>query len=89
MDKHREDGRNGLPSVSGSGHPVGGGIRSADDRTGVILPGAKVSASTVFGVWGGDGIGVSISPPTDTVQEGNGRETALGDHDPLQRATHL
>ena len=60
-----------------------------DDRRGIILPVETASESKVFGVRGGDGVGVDGSPPTDVAREGNGRETALGEHGPRQRATHL
>ena len=63
-DKRQEDGQNGLPSVPGIRHPVGGGIQTVDDGRRVILLGEKESASTVFGVWVGDGAGVAASPPT-------------------------
>ena len=85
----REDGWNGLPYVSGSRHPVRGGIQMADGRRGVILPLDIASENTVFGVWVVDGVGVAGSLPTDAAQEGNGRETSSGYHGPQRRATHL
>ena len=63
-EKHWEDGWNGLLYVSDSRHPVGGGIRTADDRRGIILPGETASESTGFGLWGGDDVGVTGSPHT-------------------------
>ena len=81
--------RIGLPPVAGSGHPVGGGVRAADDRTGTILPGETASTITVLRMWGGHEVGVAGSPPTYAALEGNGRDTASGDHAPRQRATYL
>ena len=75
--------------MSGRRHPVGGGIETADDRRGIVLPGKKASESTVFGFRGGYGIGVAGSPPKESAQEGNGRETPLGDYTPRRRATHI
>ena len=71
-----------MPSMPGSGHPVGGGIQTAYDGHGIILLGETASESTVFGVQGVDGIGFTDIPPTDAVREGNRRETALRDHAP-------
>ena len=88
-EKRQEDGQNGLTYVSGSSHPVGGGIQTADDRRRIIPPGETASESTVSGVRGGDGVGVAVSPPKDTAQEGNAREMSLGYHGPRRRATHL
>ena len=62
-EKHWEDGWNGLLYVSDSRHPVGGGIRTADDRRGIILPGETESDITVFGVQGEYGIEVTDIPP--------------------------
>ena len=73
----------------GSRHPVGGGVQEADDGHVIIIPGEAASESAVFGVWGGDGVGVAVSPPTDSTQEDCGRETELGDHGLQQRATNL
>ena len=81
-EKCREDGRNGLPSLSGSNHPVGGGIRAVDDGHGAIIPGEAEIHSAVFGVWGGNGNGVINSPSTEAAWEGIGRWVALGDHRP-------
>ena len=58
-----------MPSVSVSGNPVGGGIQMANDGRGIILPVETASNSKVFRVRGGDGIGISGSLPTDSVQE--------------------
>ena len=88
-DKLQEDVQNGLPSVSGSRHPVEGSIQRADDRIMIILTRETVSESTVFGVRGGDAVGVAGSTTTESAQEGNGREMALGDHVHRQRDTHL
>ena len=77
-EKLREEGWNGLPSVSGSGHPVGGRIKTEDDGHRIILPGETESESTVFRVQVGDAVGVSGSPPKDSAREGNMREKALG-----------
>ena len=41
----------------------------------IILPGETESESTVSGVWGRYGVGVSGSPPTDAEWEGNERGT--------------
>ena len=38
-DEWWEDGRNGMPSLSVSGHPVVGGVRLADDKRGALIPG--------------------------------------------------
>ena len=56
-----EDSQNGLTSLSGIGHPVGGGVRAADDRRRIIIPGKAASESEVFGVWGEYGVEVSVS----------------------------
>ena len=88
-EKCWEDSRNGLPLVSGSGHPVRGGIRTSDDGHEVILLVETSSESTVFGVQGGNNIGVAVSTPTGATREGNRRETALGDSVPRKRTTHL
>ena len=44
------------------------------------MPGESDSQGAVFGVWVENGDGVSGSPSTDALQEGCGREVALGDH---------
>ena len=75
--------------MSGIGHPVIGGVQAADDGRRIIIPGEEESESAVFGVWGGDGVGVSDSTPTDVAQEGSGRETALGDHGSRRISTNL
>ena len=75
--------------VSGGGHPVGGGIQTKNNGRGIILPGEIASASTFFRVGGVDTIGVDGSTPTYEEWEGNMRETALRNHGPRQRATHL
>ena len=87
--KFREEVRNGLPFLLGSGHPVGGGVRAADDRRAIIIPGEAASQGAVFGVWGLDGVGVDGIPPTYTSQEGSGREMALVVHGPRRRALSL
>ena len=38
-EKCREDGRDGMLSLSGSGHPIGGGVRAEDDRYDTIVTG--------------------------------------------------
>ena len=60
-----------------------------DNRIRIIIPGEAASRGVVFGVCGGCGVGVSGSPPPDTEREGIGREKALGDHGPRQRATNI
>ena len=85
-DKHWEDGQNGLPSMSGSGHPFGGGIQTEDDRRRIILPVETEIESTVFGVRGGYGVGVAGIPPTDSARERNRRETALGEQPPPEES---
>ena len=57
--------------MSGSRHPVGGGVKAADDGRRIIIPGAEAGESSVFGVWGGYGVGVAGIPPTDKKQEGS------------------
>ena len=85
----REEVRNGLPFLLGSGHLVGGGVRAADDRRAIIIPGEAASQGAVFGVWGLDGVGVDGIPPTYTSQEGSGGEMALVGHGPRRRALSL
>ena len=75
--------------MSGSRHPVGGGVKAADDGRRIIIPGAEAGESSVFGVWGGYGVAVAVSPHTDAAWEGSGRETALGNHGPRKRSTNL
>ena len=75
--------------MSGRIKPVRGSIRTADDGHGIIIQGETAIESTVFGVREGDGVGVAGSPPTYASHEFNGRDTALGDHIPWWRATHL
>ena len=43
----------------------------------------------MFGVWGGYGVAVAVSPHTDAAWEGSGRETALGNHGPRKISTNL
>ena len=50
--------------MSGSRNPVGGGVQATDDRNGTFLPGETVGASTMLGVQGGDGVGVTGITPT-------------------------
>ena len=69
-----EDGQNGLLSVSGSGQPVGGDARASVERCRIIIPGEGAIESAVFKVWGGDGVGVSGSPPTDASRKGSRME---------------
>ena len=73
--KRQEDGQNGLPPVSGSGNPVGGGVRAADDGRGTILPVETVSVNTLLLMQVGYGVGFTCSPPADVEREFNGRET--------------
>ena len=54
--------------------PVGGGVRAADDRRGIIIPREAASQGAVFGMWGRNGFGVAGSPSTDAAQDGIGRE---------------
>ena len=49
-DEFWEDGHNGLPSLSGIGHPVGGGVRAVDDGRGIIIPGEAARQGAVFKV---------------------------------------
>ena len=55
--KRREDGRNGLPSVSGIRHPVGGVIRTVGYGRSIILLGETESDSKVFALRGGVALG--------------------------------
>ena len=43
VDEFWEDVQNGLPSLSGSRHPVGGGVRAADDGSENIITGEAES----------------------------------------------
>ena len=65
-----------MPYLSGSGDPVGGGVREADDGYGAIIPGEAESQGAVFGVWGGNGDGVAGIPSkrssTGRQREGGG-----------------
>ena len=88
-DEFWEDGRNGLPSLSGSGHPVRGSVREADDGSGAIIPVEAESQGAVFGVWGGNGDGVTDSLSTDVEREGSRRAATLGGHGYWRRATNL
>ena len=76
-------------SLPGSGYPVGGGVRAADDGRRIIIPGKAASESEVFGVWGEYGVGVSVSLSKYSAHEGSGRETVLGDHSPRQRDKNI
>ena len=87
--QRRKDSRNGLPPVPGSGNAVGGGIWAADDRSRAFLTGEATCLGAVHIVRGVDGAWFSGSPSTDTEWEGNGWETALGDHAPRRGATYL
>ena len=69
-EKCQKDRRNGLPFLSGSGYPVGGGVQAADAGRGTIIPGEAVSQGAVLGVWGVNGVGIAVSPPTDSEREG-------------------
>ena len=60
--------------MSGSRHPIKGGIQTADDGHMIILPGEADIESTLFGVQGGYIVGVYGSPITDTEREGNRRD---------------
>ena len=84
-----EDDWNGMSSLSGSGHPVGGVVRAADDRRGGIIPGEAESQGAVFGLWGGNDNGVAGSPSIDAELEGSGWEAALGDNAPRRRSINL
>ena len=75
--------------MSGRGHLVLGGIRAADYRRRIIIPGKAVSKGTLLGVWGRYGFVVTNGPSTDVAQEGSGREAALGYHGPRWRSTNL
>ena len=75
--------------MSVSGHPVGGRVRATDVGRVIIIPREAAIRGTVFGVWIGDGVGVSVSPPTDAAWKFSMREAALEDHGPRQRATNL
>ena len=70
----QENGRNGLLSLSGRGHPFLGVIRATDDKHRTIVPGEAASQGAVFGIWGRNGFGVAGSPSTDAAQDGIGRE---------------
>ena len=82
-ESFREDGRNVLPHVTGSSHPVVGRIQMADGGRGIVLLEETDSYSTVFIVRGGDGFGVSVSPPIDVSQEGNGGGRHWGNTSPV------
>ena len=60
-----EDGREGLPPLSGSGHPVGCGVRAADDGRGTIILEEAAIQGSVFGVWGVDGVRVAGNTSTE------------------------
>ena len=57
----QEDGRDGLPSLSGSVHPVGSIVQETEDERGTIVPGEAASQGAVFRVWVVDGFGVAGS----------------------------
>ena len=75
-DECHEYGRNGLPSLSGSGQSVRCGVQAADDDSRDILPGEVEIQGAAFGVCGGNGNEVAGIPSKDTEQEGSGRELA-------------
>ena len=50
-----------MPSLTGRGYPVRGGIQASDDRRGDIITGEVESQGEWFGVWGGNGNGVAVS----------------------------
>ena len=43
-----------MPYLSGSGYPIGGGIRASDDGRGAIISREVESQGGVFGVLGGN-----------------------------------
>ena len=57
-----EDDWNGLSSLSGIRHPVGLGIRAANERRRIIIPEEAANQSALFGVQGLYGIGLAGSP---------------------------
>ena len=75
--------------MPGSGHPVEGGLRAADDGRRIVIPGEAASQGAVFGVLGGYVIGVAGIPPKYLAQGVRVRETTLGDHAPRRRDTKL
>ena len=87
--KFRGDGRNGLTSLSFRGHPVGGGVRAADSRHSIIMPGEAASQGAVFVVWGVDGVGVAGSPSIDADRGEIDGETELEGYGSRRRATNL
>ena len=86
-EKCREDGHNGLPSLSGSGQSVRGGGRAADGGSGDIILGESEIQVAVFRVCGLNGDEVAGSPSTDASHKGSWREVVLVDHGPWQRNT--
>ena len=88
-DEYQEDGRNGMISLPGSGYPVGGGVRAADDGIGDIIPGEAESQGEVFVVWGGNCSGVADIPSRYAAWERSWREAVMGYHGPRRRATNI
>ena len=89
VEKYREDGHNGIPSLPGSGYPVGGSLRALDDGRGSTILIEAESQGELFGVWGGNGGGVAGIPSTYTAWEISGRDTAIGEHVPRRRSTNI
>ena len=88
-DQCRGYSRNGLPPVPVSRNLFGGGVQATDDGTRDFLPGDSACLGTLCGVQGGDGLRVAVGPSIDASWEGNGWETALGNHVPRWGAMHI
>ena len=79
-DQRWEDSRNFLPPVPGSRNTVGGGIRATCDKCMAFLPVETECPVTVHRVRKRNGARVAGITSTGAAQEGNGRETELGNH---------
>ena len=72
-----------------SGYSVGGNVQVVDDGRGAIIPIELESQGEVFGVWGGNGGGVAVSPSTDIPWEISRIDTAMGYHRPQSRSKNI
>ena len=88
-DQCQGDSNNGLPPMPVGRNAVGGSVREKYEGSKAILTGDASCSDTVHGVQGGDGARVAGIPPTYTAWEGNGSETALGNHSPRQVSMYL
>ena len=77
-DKRREDGHNGLQTVSGRRNSIGGGVRTEDEEVGADIPVTAEGAGRVRGIREGDGGGVAGIPSDDTARTGKVKLVELG-----------